>query len=221
MKTLIQISLLLLLVGCATPYNPVSVSGGGNYYLAERAGNGLYYGTHSAMFTDIGVYPWWAGGYRPRTLAYYSPNFYPHYFSVWYPPGYHPYYGYYGGYYAYWCPPYRIRRHHGNLSGEGIAGSPVLPPVAYSGQLPADPQLWRSIDRIAVNREMMKRGTRGQKAGLPARSASAYPGSQTSSLSAAQMGSVRPAGFNRSSTRSVSSSRGKSVFDRSPARHKQ
>lgn len=221
MKTLIQISLLLLLVGCATPYNPVSVSGGGNYYLAERAGNGLYYGTHSAMFTDIGVYPWWAGGYRPRTLAYYSPNFYPHYFSVWYPPGYHPYYGYYGGYYAYWCPPYRIRRHHGNLSGEGIAGSPVLPPVAYSGQLPADPQLWRSIDRIAVNREMMKRGTKGQNAGLPARSASAYPGSQTSSLSAAQMGSVRPAGFNRSSTRSVSSSRGKSVFDRSPARHKQ
>jgi hypothetical protein len=222
MKTLIQIALLALLVGCATPHYPVYVTSGGDNYIAERAINWGYYDTISIMSTEIGVYPWWVGGYPPRIFAYYSPYFYPYYFSVWYPPGYHPYYGFYGGYSSYWCPPYRIRRHHGHRSQEGIVGSPVMPPVASSGRQPANPELWRSIERAAAYREMMNRGGIGYKAGVSARSAPAYSRSQAiTSGSRAQTGSARSMGVSRPSGSSVSTSRGTSVSNRSPALHDQ
>jgi hypothetical protein len=218
MKTLIQILLLALLAGCATPYYPVYVSSEGDYYIAERGSRGPYYGSGSVMFDDIGLYPWWVSAYPPQIFAYYSPYFYPHYFSVWYPPGFHPYFGFYGGYYAYWCPPYRIRRHHEQPDDNETIGSPVMPPVAYNGQPVANPELWRSIDRVSVNREIMHRRTIGQKAVLSNRTASPYTRSTTpSSVPASPAVSARSTGSSRSSGRSRSISRA----SRSPALHDQ
>ena len=151
MKTLIQIVLLAVLVGCASPYYPVYVNNEGDYYIAERATNeSYYYGT--------GSYPWWISGYPPQTFAYYSPYFYPYYFSVWYPPSYRPYYGFYGGYYGYWCPPYQYHRRH-RYPGEGrIVVSPALPPAAGSGAFPGSP----------VNRDLVNRGRKVQRVVAPA-----------------------------------------------------
>lgn len=163
MKQLIQFLLLAGLVGCATPYYPVYVNNEGNYYIAERSTAGPYYGSNSVMFNDIGVYPWWISAYPPHTFAYYSPNFYPHWFSVWYPPGYHPYFGFYGGYYSYWCPPYRLRRIQEPIDQDGIVGSPVLPPIHSASPTPGDPDLWRSMDRAAVNRAFSQRRGIDQK----------------------------------------------------------
>jgi len=187
MKALIQIFLLVLLLGCASPYYPVYVSSEGDYYFAERASNGPYYGSDSMMFSDIGLYPWWAGSYPPLTFVYFSPNFYPHYFSVWYPPGY-----------------------------VDTKGSPVLPPVAYSGQPVANPDLWKSIDRVAVNREIVNRRMIGQKAALSKRSAPAY--TRSTLPASATTGS---AGFGRSSSRSGSTSSGRLGSSRSSDLHDQ
>ena len=126
MKTLIQIVLLALLVGCASPYYPVYVNNEGDYYIAERATNeSYYYGT--------GYYPWWISGYPPQTFAYYS-----------------PYYGFYSGYYGYWCPPYPYHRRH-RYPGEGsMVVGPALPPAADNGQVVAFPG--SPVNRDLVNR---------------------------------------------------------------------
>ena len=224
MKTLILIFGLLLLAGCASPYYPVYVSSEGDYYIAERNTNGPYYGTGDLLSDDIGVYPWWSGGYPIDVFAYYSPFFYPHYFSVWYPPGYNPFYGYYGGYYSYWCPPYQIRRsgrHYGNrYASTGSKGSPVMPPVSTGAVVAANPEIWRAIDRAAVKREILNRGGVGWKTGPSARPLPAYSRSSTSfpksglSLTPTTSGS-------RVSTRSTSTGRRAAVSDRTPARHEQ
>ena len=157
MRLLFQAFALILLVGCATPYHPVYVSSKGDYYIAERQSSGPYYGTDTILFNDVGIYPWWSGGYPVELFSYYSPYYYPHYFSIWYPPGYHPFHGFYGGYYAYWCPPYRLRRHQRAPQGSGRMGSPVMPPSATVATRASEPELWRSIDRLAVNKELMNR----------------------------------------------------------------
>jgi len=170
MKTLILLLMLILLGGCASPYYPVYVSSEGDYYIAERNTNGPYYGTGSMMYSDVGVYPWWAGPYTASTFEYFSPNFYPHYFSIWYPPGYSPFYGFYGGYHAYWCPPYRIRRHDNYPVGTGRMGSPVMPPVAAIGPAETNPDLWRAIERSSVSREIVSRQRAGWNGASPAAS---------------------------------------------------
>jgi hypothetical protein len=170
MKTLILLLLLILLGGCASPYYPVYVTSEGDYYIAERNTNGPYYGTGSMMYSDVGVYPWWTGAYTAQTFEYFSPNFYPHYFSIWYPPGYSQFYGFYGGYHAYWCPPYRIRRHDGRRSATGRMGSPVMPPVAAMGPAVTNPDLWRAIDRSAVSREIVIRQSTGWNSATPSAS---------------------------------------------------
>ena len=128
MKTLIQILLLALLVGCASPYYPVYVNDAGDYYIAERATEGPYYGT--------GYYPWWLNAYPPQTFAYYSPYFYPYHFSIWYPSG-------------YWCPPYLNRPHH-RYPGENRMVSPALPPVIDSRQVVTYPGLPVKGQRIVA-----------------------------------------------------------------------
>jgi hypothetical protein len=157
MRLLFQAFALILLVGCATPYYPVYATSKGDYYIAERQTSGPYFGPDTILFNDVGIYPWWSGGYPVELFSYYSPYYYPHYFSIWYPPGYHPFHGFYGGYYAYWCPPYRLRRHHGAPQGSGSMGSPVMPPSAVVATRASEPGLWRSIDRLAVNKELMIR----------------------------------------------------------------
>ena len=191
MKTLIQILLLALLVGCASPYYPVYVNNEGDYYIAERATNeSYYYGT--------GSYPWWISGYPPQTFAYYSPYFYPYYFSVWYPPSYRPYYGFYGGYYGYWCPPYQYHRRH-RYPGEGrIVVSPALPPATNSGQMVAFPG-------SPVNRDLVNRRERGQRVVAPA----------------PRMSASSPARFSLPSTHAGSAGRGKVDSSRISTRHRQ
>jgi hypothetical protein len=125
MKMLIPILLSALVASCASAYQPVYDSGGGGYYLAERASYGPYLGSRSMTLTHIGLYPWWVNGYPPQTFAYYSPYFYPHYFSVWYPPGYYyPYDGYYREHYAFTRQLYwnsRHQRHRGLMDGREAA----------------------------------------------------------------------------------------------------
>jgi len=184
MKTLIQILLLALLVGCASPYYPVYVNDAGDYYIAERATEGPYYGT--------GYYPWSLSAYPLQTFAYYSPYFYPHYFSIWYPPG-------------YWCPPYLNRPHH-RYPGENRMVSPVLPPVIDSRQVVAYPGL-------PVN---------GQRIVAPPRSASAYNRTPAQRfVPASRMSSSSAARFSLPSTHSGSAGRGKADSSSRSLRHRQ
>jgi hypothetical protein len=213
MKVLFQIFLLFLLVGCATPYYPVYVSNEGDYYIAEQQTTGPYYGSNSILFNDIGTYPWWSGSYPVELFAYYSPNYYPYYFSIWYPPGYHPFYGFYGGHYAYWCPPHRLRRHHGQGPSSGSKGSPVMPPAASVATRPGNPELWSSIDRAEVNREIMQRRSIGRRAATTSRSIPVY-GRSSSALT----GSSGPG---RSSARSSSARSFRPVSRSTPAIHEQ
>lgn len=220
MKSLIQLLLLAGLVACASPYYPVYVSNEGDYYIAERGSGGPYYGAGTVMYDDIGVYPWWVGGYPPLTFVYYSPNFYPHYFSIWYPPGYHHYYGYYGGYHAYWCPPYRMRRHHDVTRDEEVLGSPVMPPVAYSRQAVPNPELWRSIERVYASRDGINRRVIGQKAEYSTRSIPVYSRS-SSSMATPAASSGRSYSAGRSSGRSASITRSSSRTGASRVIHDQ
>jgi len=193
MKTLIQILLLALLVGCASPYYPVYVNDAGDYYIAERATEGPYYGT--------GYYPWSLSAYPPQTFAYYSPYFYPHYFSIWYPPG-------------YWCPPY-LNRPHRRYPGENRMVSPVLPPVIDSRQVVAYPGL-------SVNRDRVNRGGRGQRIVAPPRSASAYNRTPAQpSVPVSRMSSSSAARFSLPSTHSGSVGRGKADSSSRSVRHRQ
>lgn len=106
--------MLTLLSGCVNHYQPVYDDELGVYYTDEgvfyEAPTSTHPGTSPANFA---VYPWWSMdyfylGYHPYSTwahVYYSPYFYPHYFSVMYPPWHwYPNYGY-GGYHA-WRNPY-------------------------------------------------------------------------------------------------------------------
>jgi len=213
MKILFQLSLLFLLVGCATPYYPVYVSSEGDYYIAEQQTSGPYYGSRSILFNDIGTYPWWAGSYPVELFAYYSPYYYPYYFSIWYPPGYHPFHGFYGGYYAYWCPPYRLRRQVRQQPGSGRMGSPVMPPVATVATRTSNAELWKSIDRVAVNREIMQRRSIGWRAATTSRSIPVYGRSSGALTGSSTRG--------RSSARSGSAGSYRPVSRTAPAIHEQ
>jgi hypothetical protein len=174
MKTILTILASCLLSACASQqFHTVAVSGDGDYYIAER-GNGSYYDPASASLAGIGLYPWWItadyfypgnggypfvyGGYPYWGFAYYSPYFYPHHFSVWYPPGYPFNYGWYGGPYPYWCPPFRTRRQHAPVRiADGSNGTvSEAPPVSGSaGSRAPDPELLRAIYRKADERELV------------------------------------------------------------------
>ena len=200
MKTSIQILLLALLVGCASPYYPVYVNNEGDYYIAERATNETYY-------YGAGYYPWWISGYPPQIFSYYSPYFYPYYFSVWYPPAYSTY--------PYWYPPYRHHRHHRYPGHDRMVVSPMRPPVTDGGQVVAYPGL-------PFNRDLVNRGGKGQRVVAPPRSASAYSHSPArSSVPASRMSSSGPSGFSLPSARSGSAGRGKAGSSNLSVRHRQ
>lgn len=202
MKALASIFLLALLVGCATPYNPVYVTDEGDYYIAERATGGSYYGGDSAMLTGIELYPWWVSGYPPQVFAYYSPYFYPYYFSVWYPPAYWPHYGYY---HAYWRTPYWPRWHHGHGHGDKIPASPVQPPVASYGPTVFNPTPWRIVDRVPDNRDIMQGAGGKHRVVAPVRAFPSYTRTPAvSSWSTRQAGPARSAALSRPSARSGS-----------------
>jgi hypothetical protein len=132
MKKLLTLLLVLLAAACASPYQPVYVSGEGDYYIAETGvASGYYYGG-AGDFWGAGMYPWWSTayyyGYPPSMFYYYSPYFYPHRFNVWY-SGWYPHgYGW-GG----WHPPMR-RAHPGRpIDGSGTGGVADRPPAPPGG----------------------------------------------------------------------------------------
>ena len=136
MKAIIALFLLALLTGCATPYYPVYSGNPGDYYISESETT-AYYDPYAAVYEGsepgslgyIGMAPWW--GY-----SYYSPYFYPHHFSVWYPRSRFDY-GRYSGYYPYWCPPYRSVASRRPVSSPPPVDTPSL--VAPAPSAPVAP----------------------------------------------------------------------------------
>ncbi len=142
MKAIFALMSLVLLVACATPYYPVYSGNPGDYYIAESE-TAAYYDPYTAVYEDsepgslryLGMQPWW--GY-----TYYSPYFYPHHFSVWYPRSRFGY-DWYSGYYPYWCPPHRYvaARRPVTSPPPGETALPVDPrPPAPAPGYPADPR---------------------------------------------------------------------------------
>ena len=221
MKALYYIAFLFLLAGCATPYYFVPVSSEGDYYIAERQSGGSYYGGNSLLYDDLGVHPWWMNNYPVELFSYYSPYYYPHYFSVWQPPGFHPFYGFYGRYYAYWCPPYRPRLHVQQKPKDKVVASPVMSPpsiVTYPGIT----ELKRMDDRAVVSRGLTSGGMKYR------RSTAWKSGNSGKSLPAFGRSASSPgpsSAFTRSSGRSSArsgSTRGARVLTGKPqAVHKQ
>jgi len=196
MRLLLQILLLAVLAGCASPYRPVYISSEGDYYIEEQTTQAEYYGSGSILYADVGFYPWWITAYYPSAFTYYSPYFYPYYFSVWNPPGYSPFYGYHRGYYASWVPPYRFSRAH---PADGL-WNPVLkaPPTAtVTVRKPATWQdLYRNTKYAKYNQTIKYRKI---DSGNPARSLRLAPKSPYSSLPSIDSG--RSSGLKRASPR--------------------
>ena len=94
----------LYLAGCAGPrYQAVQPTAEGGYFIASSAAHTVHHDArYYGAFQAYGIYPWWA-------YTYYSPNFYPHYFSVWYPTWPYGLYGRYSrhdhGYPPHWGQP--------------------------------------------------------------------------------------------------------------------
>ncbi len=224
MKKLIQFIVLAGLVGCATPYYPVYVNNDGDYYITERSSAGPYYGSNTILYSDLGVYPWWVSTYPPQTFVYYSPNFYPYRFSVWYPPYYspfyHPFYGFYGRYDPYWCPPYRrIRNVDRYGDNDEVVGSRVVLPVVYSATPVSGPTVWRSESRAAIKRQGLNQKHAGNGVAPSTRSVPVY--SRTSPSSPATTSGVwrteslgRPSTGNRSLRSSSSLSKSSVTYHR-------
>ena len=158
MRLLIAIFLLLLIVGCATPYYPVYVGDSGDYYIAETESTGYYdpyYGAAPGSLSYIGAYPWWE-------FSYYSPYFYPYHFSVWQPGWGHGYYGWYSGYYPYWCPPYRVAAREDAMHYAGIdngtpgVADPFPPTVTGPLYSSGNPALLRPRDQRQPGRDIRR-----------------------------------------------------------------
>lgn len=138
MKIIVLILSAGLLIACASqPYRTVYVPADSN--LAPYHEQAM---TSLASMDGIGLYPWWSaghtywggvgrpplyGGFPNWNFSYHSDWFYPHYFSVWYPPGYHPFYGRYYDYHPGWCPPYQTYRGHAWIGSSGTGATPADP----------------------------------------------------------------------------------------------
>ncbi|MFC1688416.1 hypothetical protein ACFL07_01995 [Pseudomonadota bacterium] len=152
MKNLFLISLLFLLAACATPYYPVYISSDGAYYITEKETAGAGYGSQMILTDEIGTYPWWMGSYRSELFVYYSPNYYPHYFSIHNPAIFHPFYGFYRRHSVPWCPPHLLPRHDDPLYGGGRMNNPVPPSAVFVAGAPSNAQFRRANDLARVNR---------------------------------------------------------------------
>lgn len=155
---------VLVLSACAgNRYYPVEEAGGGSYYLGESPATIAY---RTAAYTPLfhyGLTPWW--GY-----SYYSPYFYPHYFSVSYAPwpyyGTWPYYSYWPVAHSYWYPPYRSYRyghpghHPGYQPGDDMAGMPPAGAFVPPSTAPLAPaERMRMLDQRSLQREMRRSPT--------------------------------------------------------------
>ena len=115
MRAIVTIIMLTLLSGCVNYNQPLYDDGQGVYY---DDGGIVYSVSSSSSFGSFAVYPWWSMdyfylGFHPYgrwPYTYYSPYFYPHYFTVMYPPWHWHSHYWYGGYYA-WRDPYWQHRY--------------------------------------------------------------------------------------------------------------
>ena len=215
MKKWLLMSLVLILVGCASPYRPVYVSNEGDYYIEEKSNAGGYFGTGSIMYADVGFYPWWASFNHPLAFDYYSPYFYPYYFSIWYPPGYPPFYGYPRGYFAYWHRPHRGRWNH-----HAGSGAPYMP--LHGNEITARRDLLRTSDNRSLGRGVKNNQVVGYKANTPAIPGTSLrrpPEKPYTSLSRTDSG--RPAGSMQASPRSRPASRSSKNLYQPSLRDKQ
>lgn len=142
MKTWSLIFACGLLAACAGPdYREVEPADGGAYVLAQSPASVTHLGYRTGHYSPLvlyGLYPWWS-------YSYYSPNFYPHHFSFWYPTW--PYYraGMYAGWYGGNHPGFGSYHLHPAPSPPGVV--PVIPqptPPLVVG--PADPRRGRHGD---------------------------------------------------------------------------
>ena len=121
MRHLTAIVAAFFLAACAGPrYQAVQPAAEGEYFIASSPVHAVHYeARYYGAFQTYGIYPWWEYGY-------YSPNFYPHYFAVWYPPWPYGFYGHYGRYDRY-GPGFRPHRDqpHGNWAGHTNLPSPA------------------------------------------------------------------------------------------------
>jgi hypothetical protein len=124
MKTVLFILACGLLTGCASSsYVAVQSAGGGDYYIAQTPGASnqmRYEAGYYSPFYAYGLYPWWS-------YTYYSPNFYPHYFSVSYPswPYYHGGFGGWNDWYGRY--PYGFATRGGYPPGLASGQAPIVP----------------------------------------------------------------------------------------------
>jgi hypothetical protein len=179
MRTLFASIGLALLTACAGPrYHSVNPAGDGGYYLAQSPPSVVYYDAayYYSPFQAYGIYPWW--GY-----TYYSPNFYPHYFSMWY-PNWSGNYGWYGGP-PYACAPYRDHHPAFPPLPPDDSGPAIQLPVA-SGNGAALPVV-RSRTRPAADIRSLYRDTaeRGRQQLQPG---AAYPAGRYQALTPPSMG---------------------------------
>ncbi|MFC1695684.1 hypothetical protein ACFL1C_06115 [Pseudomonadota bacterium] len=196
MRLLLQILLLAVLAGCASPYRPVYISSEGDYYIEEQTTQAGYYGSGSILYADVGFYPWWITAYHPYAFSYYSPYFYPYYFSVWNPPGYSPFYGYHRGYYANWVRPHRLSR---GRPADGLwnPGLSAPPPATIKVRKPAAWQdLYRNTKYAKYNQNTKNRRIDSGKPTTPFKHTPAKPHASLRSID-----SGRSSGTNRASSR--------------------
>lgn len=157
-KVLIAATVVLMLSACAgNRYYAVEEAGGGQYYIGESPASIVYYPAAHAPLLVYGVSPWW--GY-----SYYSPYFYPHYFSVSYLPW--PYYAYWPVTHRYGYAPYG--RHHDHRPGyyPGYHPGDEMPGMPSAGNYgpPATVPLrnaehLRMLDDRSLRRELRRSGT--------------------------------------------------------------
>ncbi len=217
MKILYYIAFAFLLAGCVAPYYSVPVSGNGNYYIAERQTGGSYYRTNSLLYDDLGIHPWWMSNYPVELFSYYSPYYYPHYFSVWQPRGFYRFYGFPRWYYVYWCPPYRPRLYHEPRPADRVTASPALrPPAIVTYPDIAELRRWNdlaAVSRVATGSGVKSQRSRTWEAGSPAGSLTAFD------RSPAPM--ARPAGIGQPTSRSGVTGSARPIAGKPRATHRQ
>lgn len=162
-RALVAAVAALVLSACAgNRYYPVEEAGGSHYYIGESPATMVYgRSAHTPLF-HYGLSPWW--GY-----SYYSPYFYPYYFSVSYAPWPYydpwPYYSYWPVAHAYWYPPYRRYRHHpgrypGYHPGDEMAGMPSTGAYGPPSTAPMrNAERLRMLDDRSLQRELRRSGT--------------------------------------------------------------
>ena len=192
---------MIQLAGCASQPAPGYVFSGPSYgiepggHVDFAAGSGEMSATYSTAYNSSNSLSFYGSSFRyqrgfgpsyrpwsPWYWTYYSPWFYPHYFSVWVSPWYEPYYWHR----PYWNDPYRNDPYR---YGTHQQSQPYVVAPLRSGTGAGYSQLRaRHRGEIAGSRSgLVSPGSQGQRISIPA---SALPSTGTSLISPAGGNSV-------------------------------